>query len=167
MSTLLLSCGYEPIRILPTKRAVVLVLQDKAEVVEEHPFEWFRSATFTMNCPAVIRLKYSVNIPYRARLPLTRQAVLTRDNWECQFVGCTRKGTTIDHVKPRSKGGKHEWENVVAACSKCNAKKADIPLDKLGWKLKNIPYAPHGSKWLLIGIKADPLWKPYLTGFSE
>lgn len=122
MGTLLLNASYEPLRVLPEHRAINLVLQDKAEVIVGDDNNMIHAVSFKMPTPSVIRLKYFVKVPYRARLPLTRQSVLTRDNYECQFTHCTRKATTIDHVHPRSRGGKHAWENVAGACSKCNSK---------------------------------------------
>lgn len=163
MRTLLLNATYEPLRVLSLKRAVVLVLQEKAEVIEEGD-AFVRSANTAMKIPKVIRLKYFVQVPYKARIPINRKTIMARDNAECQFTHCNRKGTTIDHVQPRSRGGKHEWENVVAACPKCNAKKADSTMSEIGWELKRKPFAPRGRIWILLGLQAEnvPEWKPYL-----
>lgn len=164
MPTLLLNASYEPIRVIATKRAVCLVLADKAEVLE-HGSGRLRSATRELAEPVVIRLRHFVQIPFTATIPLNRRALLVRDNHECQVVGCERAGTTVDHVKPRSRGGLHRWENVVAMCSPCNQRKADSTLAELGWKLKKQPHAPKGTMWLLIGIGMKPheQWEPYLT----
>ena len=163
--TLLLNVTYEPLRVLSLKRAIVLVLQDKAEIVEASDEEFIHSASETIPVPKVIRLKYMVQVPFSARIPLNRRTVMARDNHECQFTHCNRKGTTIDHVKPRSKGGKHEWTNVVAACHKCNAQKADRLMSEIGWELKRKPQTPVGTRWLLIGWQAQgvPEWEPYLN----
>ena len=169
MKTLLLNASYEPLAVVSHKRAVVLIIQDKAEIVEATD-ERIHSASEDMPVPSVIRLKYFVKVPFRARLPLNRQAVLTRDGHRCQFVGCQRRGTTIDHVQPRSRGGAHAGENVVAACKPCNSKKADKTLDELGWKLRWKPRAPRGVFWLVIGITDVPeAWAPYLgdLGLAE
>lgn len=162
MATLLLNASFEPIRVLDTKRAIVLVLQDKAEIVSEGDTE-YRSSSVSIAAPSVIRLKYYVQIPYRSKIAISRRGVLSRDNFVCQFVGCNNKATTIDHVMPRSKGGAHAWENVVAACQKCNAKKADKTMEQLGWKLKKQPKAPKAQGWVLIGMKPRPDWEPWLT----
>lgn len=144
------------------KRAVILVLQDKAEIVESGDGS-IRSKDSSIPRPSVIRLKYYVNVPYSARVALNRRSVLTRDNHECQFTHCNRRATTIDHVVPRSKGGKHEWTNVVGACSRCNAKKADKSLEAMGWKLKRPPVTPKGNLWLVAGLRARPEWESYLN----
>lgn len=162
MKTLLLNASFEPLAVVSHRRAIVLIIQDKAEIIHGSDQE-VHSAHTSMEVPSVVRLKYFVKVPFRARLPLNRQAVMTRDNNECQFVGCTRKGTTMDHVVPRSKGGKHVWENVVAACKQCNSKKADKSLAQMGWKLKSQPRAPRGVFYLIVGIKEIPEeWTPYL-----
>lgn len=162
MSVLLLNASYEPLRIISTKRAVVLLLQEKAEVVEEGSDE-YHSASASVPVPEVIRLKYFVQVPYRARVPLSNSGVLRRDRHECCY--CERnRGTTVDHVHPRAKGGQHVWENVVAACTKCNAKKADKTLAELGWKMRYKPTVPHGTQWLLVGIRGvREQWEPWLT----
>lgn len=162
---LLLNSSFEPLRICTIHRAIVLVYQGKAEVLEESD-QVFSSANAQIKVPKVIRLKYFVNLPYKTRMPINRQAILARDNHECQFVGCNRKGTTIDHVLPRSKGGKHEWTNVVASCAKCNAKKSDKLLEHLGWKLKSQPTQPSSKGWALKTLHRDPVWEPYLEAFS-
>ena len=161
MATLLLNASYEPLRVISTRRAVVLVLQEKAEILEESE-DVYHSASTAVPVPAVIKLKYFVQVPYRARIPLSNAAVLRRDRHECCY--CTkRRGTTVDHVMPRARGGKHEWENVVAACSKCNAAKADKTIEELRWEMRFKPYVPHGTKWLLVGMKESAAWEPYLV----
>lgn len=157
---LLLNATYEPLCVVPLKRAVVLVLAEKAEVVAEAP-GLFRSACFAVPIPSVIRLVKYVRVPYRARLPLTRRALLARDGHQCTY--CNRHADTIDHVIPRSRGGKHEWENVVAACRRCNGRKSDKLLSELGWKPRVVPKAPTGTFWLVVAVgKIDPAWHPYL-----
>lgn len=165
MSTLLLNVTYEPLCIVSTRRAVNLVLADKAEVLSESDLP-FSSNSFSMSTPTVIRLKYFVTIPYKSKVTLTRKGVLARDNHICQFTHCNRKAETIDHVHPRSKGGKHEWENVVAACRRCNAKKADKLMTQMNWKLKRPPLVPKGSAWILVGQKIHEDWVPYLPTFE-
>jgi 5-methylcytosine-specific restriction endonuclease McrA len=161
MSVLLLNATYEPHMVINLKRAIVLILEDKAEVIHESD-DVVRSASLQMNKPEVIRLKTFVKVPYRARIPLTRRAVLNRDKGTCAY--CKKpNATTIDHVVPRSKGGRHEWENVVAACRPCNAKKDDKTLEQTGWRLDFTPFAPKGRFWLIVGIKEVPQeWAPYL-----
>lgn len=161
MPTLLLNASYEPLRVISSQRAVVLVLQDKAEILEEGS-DAYHSATASVPVPEVIRLKRFVQVPFRARIPLSNAAVLRRDNHECCY--CTaRKGTTVDHIVPRALGGKHEWTNVVAACRHCNGLKADKTLAQLGWEMRFQPYMPTGTMWLLLGLReTSEAWVPYL-----
>ena len=162
---LLLNASYEPLRVIALKRAVVLILQEKAEIVEagEEPV---RSAYLTLNLPKVIRLKYFVKIPYRAKAALNRKALMARDEGICQY--CFGPGNTIDHVLPRSRGGTHEWSNVVLACAPCNQKKSDKLLSELGWKLAMKPEVPRASSRILIGVvKMDEEWAEYLAYDKE
>jgi 5-methylcytosine-specific restriction endonuclease McrA len=138
---------------------MVLVLTGKAQVIVEGK-GFMNSARQSFPIPSVIRLNYFVKVPYKARMPLNRRAILTRDNHTCQY--CGKSADTLDHVIPRSKGGLHTWENLVACCRKCNYKKADKSLKEIGWELARKPVCPSGSFWMVIGIKVDPLWEPYL-----
>lgn len=162
-SVLLLNASFEPLRIISTRRAVCLVLSDKAEVIEEKAGR-LRSATTSVAVPAVIRLRHYIQIPFKATYPLNRRSLIARDHHECQVAGCERVGSTIDHVIPRSRGGKHEWTNCVMMCSKHNFTKADKTLDEIGWTLKREPRQPTGTMWLLIGtgVEHDPQWSAYL-----
>lgn len=147
---LLLNATYEPIRVLSLRRAVVLVLQEKAEVIEEEGTKKIRSQNFEMAKPAVIRLKYFVKIPYRSRVPLTNRAVLNRDRYKCAY--CGKRANTVDHVQPKAHGGRHEWTNVVAACRDCNSRKADkVPSVDNGWLLDFKPQAPTAKTWIVVG----------------
>ncbi len=168
MTVLLLNASFEPLRVLSVRRAVCLVLDDKAEVIQESDAP-FRSGTFEMGTPSVIRLKYYVQVPFRSMVPLNRRSLMARDKGVCQFNDCERVGNTIDHVIPRSKGGTHTWDNVVAACKQCNSRKDDKLLGKksgeLDWTLKNKPVAPIGTKWLVLGIapRKEAEWADYLA----
>ena len=100
-----------PLAVVPARRAVVLVLKDKAEVIVSNGMI-FRSERYEIEAPSVLRLRYFVKVPYRAQAPLTRRAVFARDGWSCQYCGAAAEN--LDHVVPRSRGGEHTWENVVA-----------------------------------------------------
>ena len=136
---LLLDVGYRPLSIVSVRRAVVLLLGEKAEMVHEGKHS-VCSERLKLNAPSVIRLRYQVAAPYRRRAPLHRKAVFARDGSLCQY--CGRRAECIDHVYPRSKGGQHEWENVVACCRSCNAAKGDTLPEHSKFKLKAAPYAP-------------------------
>jgi 5-methylcytosine-specific restriction endonuclease McrA len=160
---LLLNATFEPLTALPLRRAVVLVVCGKAEVVHGDPTGIvMHSATSSVAIPSVIRLSNYVRVPYRGRVPLTRAGLMHRDRYRCAY--CGGRAETIDHVVPRSRGGPHTWQNCVASCAKCNHRKADKLLSELGWRLRVVPAAPRGPHWrLLAGVAdADPLWLPYL-----
>ncbi|TCO50723.1 5-methylcytosine-specific restriction endonuclease McrA [Actinocrispum wychmicini] len=160
---LLLNATFEPLTALPMRRAVVLVVCGKAEVVHGDPTGIvMHSATSSVAIPSVIRLSNYVRVPYRGRVPLTRAGLMHRDRYRCAY--CGGRAETIDHVVPRSRGGPHTWQNCVASCAKCNHRKADKLLSELGWRLRVVPAAPRGPHWrLLAGVAdADPLWLPYL-----
>lgn len=125
-NVLVLNATYEPLSVISVKRAVILLLKEKAELVEAATAK-LRAENFSLPRPLVIRLVYYVKIPHRVSLPVTRRGVLTRDLYTCQYCGVTppRKFLTIDHVLPRSRGGKTVWENVTTACQKCNGRKGN------------------------------------------
>lgn len=161
---LLLNASFEPLTTLPLRRAICLLLREKAVVV--HPDAsgaLLRSASVVVEVPSVIRLQRYVRIPFRSRVPLTRAGLMRRDAYRCAYCGL--RAETIDHVMPRSRGGLHTWENCVASCMSCNHRKADRLLEELGWTLRVVPRAPRGAHWRLIGIhvNGDPLWAPYVS----
>lgn len=161
---LLLNASYEPLTTLPMRRAILLVLRDKAEVVHDDVGgATLRSATVSVSIPSVIRLRRYIRVPYRRRIPLTRVALMRRDRYLCAY--CGKRAETIDHVIPRSRGGAHVWENCVASCKPCNHRKADHFLDDLGWELKVTPHVPRGLHWRLINgdQHGDPQWAPYIA----
>lgn len=160
---LLLNTTFEPLTALPLRRAIVLVVCGKAEVVHgDSAGSTWNSATHSMEIPSVIRLSKFVHVPYRGRVPLSRPALMMRDNHRCAYCGV--RAETVDHVVPRSRGGSHTWENCVACCTRCNRRKADYTLRELGWRLPETPRAPRGRHWRLLAGAADPdpLWLPYL-----
>ena len=115
--------------------------------------------------PSVIKLVKFVRIPYRHSIPLSRRALFARDGGKCVY--CQAPATSIDHVIPRSRGGGHNWENVVSACHKCNHHKADKTLKEIGWKLRTLPREPAGAAWRILGSgKPDSRWITYLTPFG-
>ena len=160
---LLLNVTYEPLTTVGLRRAVCLVLCGKAEVVhDDAEGAVLHAASVALATPSVIRLSRYVRVPYRNRVPLTRAALMRRDNYRCAY--CGRRAKTIDHVVPRSRGGQHAWENCVASCTICNHRKADRLLDELGWTLAVPPAVPRGAHWRLVGTQhdGDPQWAAYL-----
>ncbi len=158
--TLVLNASYEPLCVVPMRRAVVLILTEKAVVVESGA-EYLHSATSAIAVPHVVRLQRYVRVPYRRHIPLTRRAVLARDAHRCVY--CTVRADTIDHVVPRSRGGRNEWTNVVAACARCNHRKGDRLLAEIGWSLPRVPVQPSPTVALVLGwAKRDPSWDRWL-----
>jgi 5-methylcytosine-specific restriction endonuclease McrA len=155
---LVLNATHEPLAIVPARRAVVLVLKHKAEVLATNGIV-FRSEHLEVTAPSVIKLRYFVKVPYRARAALTRRAVFARDGWACQY--CGRPAENLDHVIPRSKGGEHVWENVVAACRRCNSRKENRLVHEKGMKLIHEPFVPPDGFRLSIG-RLEPEWEAYL-----
>jgi 5-methylcytosine-specific restriction endonuclease McrA len=157
---LVLNATYEPLCVVPARRAVVLVLTAKAVSVSDRD-EVVHSARTRLEVPAVVRLTRFVKVPYRATVPLTRKAVFARDGGRCVYCGAA--ATSLDHVVPRSRGGAHAWDNVVSACGRCNHVKADRGIAELGWHLRRLPTVPSGIAWRIVGARAvDPSWAPYL-----
>jgi 5-methylcytosine-specific restriction endonuclease McrA len=157
---LLLNASFEPLCVVPMRRAVVLVLKEKAEIVARNGAE-LHSERVTLPVPSVIRLNHFVRVPYRSRVPLSRRAVFARDGHRCQY--CNRAAENIDHVVPRSRGGRHSWDNVVASCRSCNARKEDRMLDELDLRLTRVPGEPHASLWVVATAGSiDPAWTPFL-----
>jgi 5-methylcytosine-specific restriction endonuclease McrA len=159
---LVLNATYEPLCVVPVRRAVVLVLKQKAEVVHENGGA-LRSERLVIPVPSVIRLRYVVKVPLRARATLSRRAVFVRDHHTCQYCGAPAEN--VDHVVPRSRGGAHTWENVVAACRRCNSRKENRLPHEVGLRLRSVPRAPHDAVWVVVAVgQVDPTWRPYLAG---
>jgi 5-methylcytosine-specific restriction endonuclease McrA len=162
MRTLVLNAGYEPQAVVSFKRALVLVLNDKATVIavdEEHPVMGISNA---FDRPSVILLTRYVHLPRGRSVPVTRRGVLRRDKHRCMY--CGKSASTIDHVQPKSRGGSDSWENLVACCLRCNNMKSDRTPAEMGWKLLSNPRTPHEASWLVRGIEsALPAWEDFLA----
>jgi 5-methylcytosine-specific restriction endonuclease McrA len=158
---LVLNASFEPLSVVSARRAVVLVVREKAELIHSQNQVW-RSEHLAVEVPTVIRLRRYVRVPYRRRVPLNRRAVFARDLHACQY--CGHGAENLDHVMPRSRGGTHTWENVVAACRRCNTRKGDRTPDEAGMSLVGSPGAPREHGWLLVGLGAPPhpSWHAYL-----
>ena len=160
---LVLNATYEPLCVVPARRALLLVIKDKAIAVEDSDVVMHSAAT-AFPAPSVVRLTRFVRIPYRGPVPLTRRAVFARDGGRCVYCGGV--ATSIDHVVPRSRGGRHEWGNVVSACRRCNHIKADRAVSDLGWRMQP-PREPSGTAWRILSTgRSDPRWAPYLAAYD-
>lgn len=161
---LVLNATYEPLNVVSVKRAVVLLLKEKAELVEAAEAK-LRSESFYLPVPLVIRLVYFVKVPRRISLPVTRRGVLSRDHYTCQYCGATppAKNLTVDHVLPRSRGGTTSWENVAAACEKCNGRKGSRTPVEANMKLLTKPRRPrYIAIAALTSAEARRVWGKYI-----
>jgi 5-methylcytosine-specific restriction endonuclease McrA len=161
MRTLVLNAGYEPLGVVSFRRAIMLVLNQKATILEQNDELKVRSATGEYELPSVILLSRYVRVPGSRNIPVSRRGVLRRDSNRCAY--CSKSATTIDHVQPKSRGGTDSWENLVACCLRCNNKKGDKTLAEIGWTLSVTPRMPHGTSWIVRGADhAEPEWQSYL-----
>jgi 5-methylcytosine-specific restriction endonuclease McrA len=165
---LLLNATFEPLQLITQRRAVVMVFGERVEVIAARDDgSQFRSPTQSIPIPSIVRLTTYVKVPFRAsQPPLSRKAVLLRDNHRCAY--CQGHADTVDHVIPRSRGGLHDWANVVAACKRHNLQKGNRFLHELGWELPFQPKAPIGPlwRWRHLG-DIDPRWEPFLGISAE
>ncbi|MGD9696509.1 MAG: HNH endonuclease [Thermoleophilia bacterium] len=158
---LVLNATYEPINVCSLQRAVVLVLKNKAEVLERAARK-LRTATATYAYPLVIRLVYFVRVPRHESRRISRRAVFARDDWTCQYCGATAH-LTVDHVVPRSRGGHSSWENVVTSCAPCNLRKGDRLPAEIDMHPRNAPRAPRPDVFIAVAAPRQPRsWRPYL-----
>jgi len=160
---LVLNQNYEPLNICRVRRAVVLLYYGKAELLENGRGELY-SVSASVSIPSVIRLVYMVKRPHHTRR-LTKYEVLERDHYTCQYCGKQVKHLTIDHVIPRRVGGEHVWENVVAACTACNCRKAGRTPAEARMKLLTKPKAPRNDGAIPIPfnyLRQHTEWSKYL-----
>ena len=160
---LVLNATYEPINVCTVRRAVVLLLKEKAELLERGRWE-LHSESSTLARPVVIRLVSYVKVPRDAhRRKITRRAVFARDSWTCQYCG-SRSNLTVDHVIPRSKGGSSSWENIVASCAPCNRRKGDLLPRQVGMRLIRQPRTPSPHVFIRVASPTIPIaWQQYLA----
>ncbi len=157
---LVLNATYEPIGVVSWRRAVVLALAQKVDVLADTGEE-LSSERMRVPIPSVVRLRYFVKVPYRRTAPLSRRAIYARDGGHCQY--CNKTAESIDHVVPRSRGGAHEWENVVACCRRCNTQKSDRLLSECSLRLRRPPTAPEETVWIRAAAGEVPdSWHAYL-----
>jgi len=163
-SVLVLNATYEPLNVVSVRRAIVLLLKEKAEIVEAAEAV-IRSEHLSLPVPLVIRLVTYIRVPRRFGLPVSRRTVLARDRYTCQYCGSQpgKAQLTVDHVIPRSRGGKTVWENVVIACAACNRRKGDRTPEEAGMRLLSKPTRPrYVALVLLEGAAHNAAWEKYL-----
>jgi 5-methylcytosine-specific restriction endonuclease McrA len=161
---LVLNASYEPINVCTVRRAAVLILKNRAEVLEKG--DWaLHAESLTLPRPVVIRLLTYVRIPRDAhRRKITRRAVFARDRWTCQYCGHERGNLTVDHVIPRSKGGDSTWENIVTCCAPCNRRKGDRLPRQANMVPARKPKAPNPTIFIHVATPTIPAaWEQYLV----
>jgi len=164
-SVLVLNANFEPIHICSTRRAVNLMLAEKASLIANGR-GYIHTARLKIPAPSVIRLAHMVHRP-RPHHRLTRREVLRRDNFICQYCGRHAEELTIDHVIPRRLGGRFTWDNVVTACAPCNHKKGGKTLEEAGMRLLRQPKEPPSSALYRFGRSGAEFieWEPFLQGW--
>jgi 5-methylcytosine-specific restriction endonuclease McrA len=165
-ATLLLNASYEPLRIISWKKALTLLFAGKVEVIDEYDSE-VRTVTFSVKLPSVCRLVKYVRVRNRNRVKFSRANIYARDGHRCQYCGKRppTEDLTFDHVVPVARGGQKRWDNIVAACFRCNHRKGGRTPAEAGMKLIRLPKEP---EWLPVyqvtfRIKSPPdSWRDYL-----
>jgi len=162
---LLLNSTYEPLGVVDVARAVRLLFAKKVEVV--HSIGKIRSVAFAMPLPSIVRLLYYV-ARKRKKVALTKKNVLLRDQYACGYCGAQGGASmTVDHVVPKSRGGPSSWDNLVACCAECNARKRDRTPDEARMPLRRRPREPHFIPWLVVRRHTAPdEWTKYLSLYS-
>jgi len=163
-SVLVLNATYEPLNVISVRRAVVLLLKDKAELLEATD-QRIRSSSVSLPAPLVIRLVYYVRIPRPLRIPLSRHTIMLRDGFACQYCGITphRSQLTIDHVVPKVRGGGSTWDNLVCACKRCNQAKGARTPREAGMVLRSQPGEPRYLAMVLYDQATRPeTWRRYV-----
>ena len=166
-AVLVLNQNYEPLNVCNARRAFVLIDRGKAEVLE-HGNGGIRTARYVFPLPSVIRMVYYIRRP-RPKMRLSRREVFIRDNYTCQYCGKQTKDLTLDHVLPRHRGGRHEWENLVSACKTCNHRKAGRTPQEANMRLLRKPVAPTVSTYYLVQRYLDRQenWRKFVPGVEE
>jgi 5-methylcytosine-specific restriction endonuclease McrA len=164
-AVLVLNANYEPINVCNLRRAVGLILTEKASLVVNGR-GIIQTASSAYPRPSVIRLQRMIHRP-RPHVKLTRREIFRRDNYTCQYCGKHTLDLTIDHVVPRHLGGRQIWTNVVAACSLCNHRKGGRTVSEANMSLLRTPKEPPSSAEYIFGrhLKDYGEWAPFLSGW--
>tara|TARA_R110002124_G_scaffold131136_1_gene293224 strand:- start:166 stop:669 length:504 start_codon:yes stop_codon:yes gene_type:complete len=161
---LVLDASYRPIKQISWQKAMILFFQDKIEVIREYDDTWINSPSKKFKLPSVIRLiNYIFKLPWGIKL--TRTNIFIRDLGRCQYCDkrLSKGRFTIDHVIPRSKGGKTAWENLVTSCGRCNTHKGDSLLKDIDFMLKKIPVQPKNIFFVSTLDETPQSWIDFLA----
>ena len=159
---LVLNQSYEPLSICNVRKAVILIILNKAQIVSNKANKYLHSSYKSISWPSVIRLNKFVSVPYK-KVVLTRKNILKRDQYKCAYCGRGDLPLTVDHIIPRSRGGEEIWENLVSACVVCNNRKSNQTLEEANLKLRIKPYKPNYIVFMSSSIgKMEDSWRPFL-----
>mgnify|MGYP001199467540 CR=1 FL=1 len=164
LPVLVLNQTYEPLNICRAKRAMVLIYQNKAEMLEDGA-GMMHTVDRSLSVPSVIRLAHTIKRPHAVTRKMSKVEIFKRDNFTCQYCGDTSHNLTLDHVIPRSRNGQHTWENVVSACVRCNRIKAGRTPEEAGMKLLKKPVEPQPGGLFHIPSNMPVIksqWEKYL-----
>ena len=162
-TVLLLNQNFVPLAVCSAKRAVIMVWAGKAEIIKGSE-NYLHSVSRSFVVPSVIRLLTFITINHKLKIQLTKQNIIRRDNGVCQYCGKNNSKMTVDHVVPKSQGGKETWENLVCACPECNNRKGHRSLEEAGMTLIRKPKRPSLSTILFPQrLLVDNKWYPYLN----
>ena len=163
---LVLNLNYVPINVSTVRRAIILLSKGKAELLENREGE-VRTVAAAVDAPSIIRLVYLVKRPFAPR-KLSKKEIFLRDRYTCQYCGKKNQELTLDHVVPRRQKGAHTWENVVAACSRCNLRKAGRTPEEANMRLKTEPRVPQPNPYRILQNRTIlDEWRPYLPWTDE
>ena len=160
MEVLLLNNTYEPLQVLSLKKAIKLLVKNRADIIKSSGDRILRSCNESMPVPSVIKLRQYIKYNKKP-IPYSKKNVLIRDKYTCQYCNTKESRMTIDHIISQSKGGDNTWENTVACCIKCNTTKADKSLIKSGLTLLRIPKCPTPFSFIRHIVKREE-WEEFM-----
>ncbi len=162
---LVLNANFEPINVCNVRRAMGLILDERATLVLNGRGE-IRSVRSTYPCPSIIRLSRMIRRP-RPVVKLTKQEIFRRDGFACQYCGRQASRLTLDHVVPRRLGGSHSWDNLVTACPTCNHRKGGRTAEQANMKLLRRPVQPPASARYIFGryLRENREWIEFVDGW--
>ena len=162
---LVLNANYEPLNVCTTRRALGLMLTEKASLVMNGRGV-IRSVSSSFPAPSIIRLSFNIKRP-RPTIKLSKQEIFRRDNYTCQYCGKKAAKLTIDHIIPRHLGGSHTWNNLITACPPCNHKKGGRTVEQANMTLLSMPYVPASSAKYIFSryLRNNEEWLPFIKGW--
>lgn len=161
-NVLVLNSSFQPLHVCHARRALVLVMGGKAEVVEYYEKSFVHTVSRRFQLPSVVRLRIYIR-PDRRSVVLNRRNILRRDRYRCQYCGRSSDELTTDHVVPRSRGGEDSWENLTTACMACNNRKGNRTPESAGMQLLSTPKKPAFYSFIkFYHPRSHDKWKPYL-----